>query len=165
MSGRCKIKQVKPSANIHKSRDRDSQSAVERVKRSANRHQNKSEEIHLLEAPPGPSVHRTVVVYQRFALPLLRFKPVRVLPGCKERNQSKIHRSQKGSFGQLLAISLRNQTQCCAHTFTDKEFSHVEGGLDCRPRVWNVRPRPFKCIFLRMPLRPINWVIIRWPRG
>ena len=35
----------------------------------------------------GPSVSRTVVVYQRFGLVLLGVESVKVLPGCKERKR------------------------------------------------------------------------------
>ena len=47
----------------------------------------KSEKIDLLEATFGPSENRIVVVYQRVALFVLRFKFVKVLPGYRERKQ------------------------------------------------------------------------------
>lgn len=55
---------------------------------------------------------------------------------------------------------MKDTKQSFVYTFADKEVSHVEGDLGCWWRVWNARPRPLKCIFLWVPLCPINWVIV-----
>lgn len=63
-----------------------------------------------------------------------------------------------------LAFSATDQStrkqKVCFHTLIDKEFGHIEGGLDCRRGMGNRRPCPFKSIFLWMPLCPVNRIVI-----
>lgn len=99
------------------------------------------------------SVNRIIVVYQCFDLFLLRLKPVEVLPRYRER-----FTDQSLSDEQILSI--RTPNLLCFHTFAHKEVGRVEGRPDCRWRVRNVRSGPLKGIFLWMPLRSINGVIV-----
>lgn len=46
-------------------------------------------------------------------------------------------------------------------TFVHKELGRVEAGPDGRRRVRNVSLRELKGVFLRVPLRPVNGVIVR----
>lgn len=77
----------------------------------------------------------------------------------REREREKSARfTHHRAFGLYLRISTPRITR----TFTDEELGHVEGGFDSWRGVWDVRPAPFKGVFLWVPLRPINWIIICW---
>lgn len=113
-----------------------------------------SEVVHLHKGAVGPAVSGTVVVDQRLSFFGLGPKTVLALPGCGDTNQddTRVRRPSSPERGCRKTL---------APTFADEELGHVEAGPDGRRRVRDVSLRELEGVFLRVPLRPVNGVIVR----